>query len=211
MQAYQEYFATHMDQYLSCLWQHIYLSAIAIVIASVIGILFGILCVKLPRINKITETVFGVLRIIPSLVVLVILIPILGVGVKPTLVALVVLGLPQVLIQTVLGFAKVPDFMIEVAAAMGMNEKEIFRKVKLPLALPYIIAGIKMATAEIIASATLAAYIGAGGLGLIIFNGINLIRTELLVIGGLSVAALTLIATIILGRIEKRLYHGAQY
>ena len=156
MQAYVEYFQTHGQEYVHMIWQHLYLSLLAVGIAAAVGIPCGILSLRAPRIKKILTTGFSVLRIIPSLAVLVILIPIMGVGVKP--------AIPPILIQTTLAFSQVPDFLLEVADAMGMDKKRKFRQVEVPLAMPGIISGIRMAMSEVIASATLAAYIGAGGL-----------------------------------------------
>lgn len=190
------------------LWQHVYISFLAVAIAAAIGIPCGIWCLKQPNIKKFINTFFSTLRIIPSLAILVILIPIMGIGVKPALTALVVLAVPPILIQTTLGFSRVPSFMLEVAAAMGMDEKRTFYQVQLPLAFPYIMGGIKMAASEVIASAALAAYIGSGGLGVIIYNGISLMKTEYLVIGGGTVAILTLVCNLILGKIEKKLMHS---
>ena len=201
MQVYIDYFTGHWQDYLLLFWQHIYISAFAVVIAVAIGVPCGLLCLKQPKIKKFINTFFSTLRIIPSLAILVILIPIMGIGVKPALTALVVLA---VLIQTTLGFSKVPSFMMEVAAAMGMDEKRAFYQVQFPLAFPYIMGGIKMAASEVIASAALAAYIGSGGLGVLIYNGISLMKTEYLVIGGGSVAALTLVCNLILGKIERK-------
>lgn len=124
-------------------------------IAAAVGIPCGILSLRAPRIKKILTTGFSVLRIIPSLAVLVILIPIMGVGVKPALTALVILAIPPILIQTTLAFSQVPDFLLEVADAMGMDKKRKFRQVEVPLAMPGIISGIRMAMSEVIASATL--------------------------------------------------------
>ena len=210
MDVYLEYFTTRGDQYLHLLWQHVYISALAIFAASLIGIPLGILCYRNPAVKGFINTFFSALRILPSLVVLAVLIPFLGIGVKPALVALIVLAIPPILIQTTLGFDKVPEFMTEVSMAMGMDEKMSFRRVQMPLAMPYIMGGIKMATAEVIASAALAAYIGSGGLGVIIYNGISLMKTEYLVIGGASVAALTLICTALLGKVEKKFVYSAQ-
>ena len=95
--------------------------------------------------------------------------------------------------------------MLEVADAMGMDKKRKFRQVEVPLAMPGIISGIRMAMSEVIASATLAAYIGAGGLGILIFNGINLLKTEYLVIGGGTVAVITMLCSMGLGAIQKKL------
>ena len=190
MQAYVEYFQTHGQEYLHMIWQHVYLSLLAVAIAAAIGIPCGILCLRVPKVKKILTTGFSALRIIPSLAVLVILIPIMGVGVT-------------------LAFSQVPAFMLEVADAMGMDKKRKFRQVEVPLAMPGIISGIRMAMSEVIASATLAAYIGAGGLGILIFNGINLLKTEYLVIGGGTVAVITMLCSMGLGAIQKKLSRAA--
>ena len=95
--------------------------------------------------------------------------------------------------------------LLEVADAMGMDKKRKFRQVEVPLAMPGIISGIRMAMSEVIASATLAAYIGAGGLGILIFNGINLLKTEYLVIGGGTVAVITMLCSMALGAVEKKI------
>lgn len=205
MQGYIDYFTNHWQDYLLLFWQHIYISLFAVFLASVIGIAGGILSLKVPRIKKFINSFFSGLRIIPSLAILVILIPIMGIGVTPAVTALVILAIPPILIQTVLGFSQVPEFMMEVAAAMGMDEKRTFYQVQIPLALPYIIGGIKMAASEAVASAALAAYIGGGGLGVIIYNGISLMKIEYLVIGGVSVALLTLLCNLALGKIEKKI------
>ena len=117
--------------------------------------------------------------------------------------------IPPILIQTTLAFSQVPAFMLEVADAMGMDKKRKFRQVEVPLAMPGIISGIRMAMSEVIASATLAAYIGAGGLGILIFNGINLLKTEYLVIGGGTVAVITMLCSMGLGAIQKKLSRAA--
>jgi osmoprotectant transport system permease protein len=143
------------------------------------------------------------LRIIPSLAILFLLIPIIGTGTKPALIALVILGIPSILLHTILGFKEVPERVAETGIAIGMTQRQLLRKVRIPLALPYILNGIKIALIEIIASATLAAKIGAGGLGSLIFTGLGLNRTDLLVIGGLSVAVLSLLSSLFIERIEK--------
>ena len=126
MQAYVEYFQTHGQEYVHMIWQHLYLSLLAVGIAAAVGIPCGILSLRAPRIKKILTTGFSVLRIIPSLAVLVILIPIMGVGVKPALTALVILAIPPILIQTTLAFSQVPDFLLEVADAIGTFDSILY-------------------------------------------------------------------------------------
>lgn len=132
------------------------------------------------------------LRVVPSLAVLILLIPVMGTGLPSAVTALTVLAVPPVLLNTIVGFRTIPDFMIESARGIGMTEKELFWRVRIPCALPMILAGLRTALVEVVASTTLAAKIGAGGLGEIIFTGLGLYRTDLLVLGGGLVAILSL-------------------
>ena len=148
-----------------------------------------------------------VLRIIPSLALLFLLIPFIGTGVVPALIALVVLALPPLMINTILGFNEVSPTYKEVGLALGMNQRQLRRQIEIPLAMPYILNGIKLALVEIIASATLATYIGAGGLGTLIFTGLGLYDMSYVVIGGISVALLSLLSMlgfdVLIRRIQK--------
>lgn len=122
------------------------------------------------------------------------LIPFIGTGMLPAIIALVVLALPPLLINTILGFNEVSPLYKEVGTALGMDPRQLRRQIEIPLALPYILNGIKLALVEIIASATLATYIGAGGLGTLIFTGLGLYDMSYVVIGGVSVAFLSLLS-----------------
>ena len=196
------YFQQYSGTFVDSLLQHIIISVISILIATGIGIPLGIFCSRSDRLYRLFTAFFGLLRVIPSLALLFIFIPILGVGMLPAVVALVILALPPVLINTAISFRTLPGSVLETALGMGMDSKMIFFRVKLPLALPLILTGIRTGTVEIIASATLAAYIGAGGLGQIIFTGLGLYRMDLLLIGGVSVAALSLLADLLLSVLE---------
>ncbi len=200
------YFQNNLDTYLSALWAHFSISVYTLIIAIIIAVPLGILCVKYKPSQKFIITLFGILRIIPSLALLMLLIPILGVGVKPALVALSILAIPPILMNTVTGLDQVPTFMIETAVGMGMTQKEVWKKVRIPLALPMLMSGIKTSAVEVIASATLAAKIGAGGLGEIIFTGIGLNRTDFLIIGGVSVALLSLFVAYLFSIVDKHLF-----
>lgn len=122
------------------------------------------------------------------------LIPFIGTGMLPAIIALVVLALPPLLINTILGFNEVSPLYKEVGTALGMDLRQLRRQIEIPLALPYILNGVKLALVEIIASATLATYIGAGGLGTLIFTGLGLYDMSYVVIGGVSVALLSLLS-----------------
>lgn len=201
----QEYLTDNFSSYATCVKEHLVISFLALIAAVFIGVLFGYACLKYKRSEKWITVFFGVLRIIPSLAVLILLIPIMGTGVKPAMTALILLAIPPILMNTVAGFKNVPDFMVETAQGLGMTHRQILWKVKIPLALPLIMTGIKTAFIEIIASATLAAKIGAGGLGDIIFTGLGLYRIDLLLVGGLSVAILSVLASVMLDLLDRLL------
>lgn len=200
-----DYFTNNMDTYLVSVKEHIWISILALVVAIVIGVPCGYACVKHKKYKRWIVSVFQILRIVPSLAILILLIPIMGTGIKPALAALVLLAVPPILMNTVSGLEEVPKFMLETANAIGMTENQVLLKVKFPLAMSMILTGIKTAMIEIIASATLAAKIGAGGLGGIIFTGLGLNRMDLLLVGGISVAVLSIAVGLLLDLIDRLL------
>ncbi|WP_110956081.1 ABC transporter permease [Anaerosinus massiliensis] len=197
------YFGSNTISYLVLVKGHISISFLALMIASIVGVFCGYICDKYRKCEKIMIPIFQVLRIIPSLAILVMLLPVLGVGFKSAMCALVLLAVPPILMNTVAGLREVPDFILETAYGMGMTKWQVLFKVRFPLAMPLLLTGIKTAMVEIIASATLASKIGAGGLGDIIFTGLGLFKIELLLIGGVSVAVLSIAAGTVLDMIDK--------
>lgn len=197
------YFQNNMDSFLQAIWEHISISILALIIAILIGVLAGFLCVRFRQSQKPIVSLFQVLRIIPSLAILLLLIPIMGTGTRPALTALVLLAVPPILMNTVTGLEEVPEFMLETAEGLGMTGRQVWCKVRFPLAMPMILTGIKTALVEVIASATLAAKIGGGGLGEIIFTGLGLYRYDLLLIGGITVAILSVTAGLLFEMVDR--------
>lgn len=191
------YFQTSSGEYWSDVGQHLFLSFTALIIALIIALPLGYLGSKNKTIASFCQTFTQLLRIIPSLALLFILIPFIGTGVGPALIALVVLAFPPLVVNTVLGFNEVPHDLEEVGLSLGMTNMQLLKQISLPLSLPYILNGIKLALIEVISSATLATYIGAGGLGQLIMTGLGLYKMQYVVIGGVSVAILSLLAMII--------------
>ncbi len=204
MQAVIDYFANDGAEWLRMVLEHIEVSALALALAILVAVPVGVLVSRSALAEKVATNVAGVFRIVPSLAVLVICVPFLGVGTLPAVVALTVLAIPPILINTALAFRSVPADVVEAAVGMGMGPARLFLTVKAPLAFPVAFAGVRTAAIEVIASATLAAYIGAGGLGVLIYTGIGALRSDLLWIGGLSVAALSLAAGALLSCIDRR-------
>ena len=199
------YIQANSVQILHQIGDHFAISILALLVAAVIGIPCGYLASGSEKAESIVSAPFQVLRVVPSLAFLILLIPVMGTGVPPAVTALTILAIPPILLNTIVGFRDVPDFMIESARGIGMTEKELFWKVRLPLALPMILAGLRTGLVEVFASTTLAAKIGAGGLGEIIFTGLGLNRTDLLVLGGVLVAVLSLGSGALFDVVSRRL------
>jgi len=200
-----EYFTSNMDHYFISLQEHVTISILALLVAVIIGVPCGYLAIKNKKQERIIIIIFQVLRVVPSLAILILLIPVMGTGIRPALTALVLLAVPPILMNTITGLEEVPDFILETAQGVGMTDRQVLWKVKFPLAMPFILTGIKTAMIEIIASATLASKIGAGGLGDIIFTGLGLNRTDLLLVGGISVAILSISGGLLLDAMDRLL------
>ena len=199
-----QYFQTSPAEYFNDVGQHLFLSLTSLTIALIVALPLGYLGSKSKIIADFCQTFAQLLRIIPSLAMLFILIPLIGTGVKPAIIALVVLAFPSLIVNTILGFNEVPHDLVEIGLSLGMTNIELLKQISLPLAFPYILNGIKLALIEVISSATLATYIGAGGLGQLIMTGLGLYKMQYVVIGGVSVAVLSLLALVILDYVIRK-------
>ena len=140
---------------------------------------------------------------IPSLAVLTLMLPVLGLGFAPALAALALLALPPIVLNTYVGFRDVDASVTEAAVAMGMRASQIVRRVEAPIAFPVVVTGIRTAAVEVIASATLATFIGGGGLGDLINNGLQLDDATMLLTGAVLVAAMALAAELALASVSR--------
>ncbi|MGO4693470.1 glycine/betaine ABC transporter [Paenibacillus sp. FSL A5-0031] len=202
LEAY-DYVNANSDRFLEAVKVHLSISFYALLIAFVVCVPLGILCAKKEWLTGPIMGLFNSLRVIPSLAVLVIILPIMGTGFAPALVALTLLACPPILINTYMGFRGIEPAIIEAASGLGMGEKMIMRKIELPLAAPLLLSGLKTAAVEVIASATLAAFIGGGGLGTFIINGLGMYKFSLLLVGALPVALLAILSEIGFAGIER--------
>jgi osmoprotectant transport system permease protein len=146
---------------------------------------------------------FNGLRVVPSIAVLFLAIPYLGLSFQAAVMALTLLVIPPILINTDVAFRSIDPMIQEAAFGMGMSRRQVLQQIEIPLALPIILAGIKVAIVEAIASATLAAFIGAGGLGVFIVRGFAVYDPAILVVGAVPVALLALLAEVSLGALQK--------
>ncbi|MDE3198805.1 MAG: ABC transporter permease [Acidobacteriota bacterium] len=197
-----------LDEGLQLLGEHIVLVLSAILIASVIAIPLGVGVAGNPRTRRIALGIANIGQTVPSLALFGFLIPIPfigGIGAHTAIVALVIYALLPILRNTVTGILGVDPAVRDSAIAMGMTRGQILRMVELPLAAPSILGGLRIATVTTVGTATIAAAIGAGGLGVFIFRGIASVDKLQILAGALPAALLALAADAALGYIEKRL------
>ncbi|MCJ1656929.1 ABC transporter permease/substrate-binding protein [Staphylococcus sp. NRL 16/872] len=204
-----ELFATLSDrkgELLRTIIEHIQISFIALFIAILIAVPLGIALTKTKRLSEIVMNIAAVLQTIPSLALLGLMIPIFGIGRVPAIIALVVYALLPILRNTYTGIQEVDPSLVEAAKGIGMKPVRRLTKVELPIAMPVIMAGIRTAMVLIIGTATLAALIGAGGLGDLILLGIDRNNASLILIGAIPAALLAIIFDLILRFMEKLSY-----
>jgi osmoprotectant transport system permease protein len=190
------------------LGQHLVLVGISTAVAAAIGIPLGVALTRRPRWRRPVLGIANVFQTIPSLALFGFLIPLPflgGIGARTAIVALVVYALLPVIRNTYTGIAGVDPAVREAGLGMGMRDRELLRLVELPLAAPVILAGVRIATVVGIGTATIAAAIGAGGLGVYIFRGVATVNDTLILAGALPAALLALVADGGLALVERRL------
>ncbi|HEX9238401.1 MAG TPA: ABC transporter permease [Xanthobacteraceae bacterium] len=202
------FFADHRAEILTETLNHLALVAVAMVIAILIGVPLGMALVRRRALRAAALGIANVFQTIPSLALFGFLIPIPligGIGRRTAIVALVVYALLPILRNTYVGLAGVDSAVLEAAEAMGMTDRQILWRVRLPLSLSVILAGIRTATVITVGVATIAAAIGAGGLGSFIFRGVALVSNAVILAGAIPAALLALSADLALGWAERRL------
>jgi osmoprotectant transport system permease protein len=198
------YGQSHSDEFWQAAVQHLQLSFTSLAIAALVCIPLGILTSRFGIVARVIINIFGVARVIPSIAVLLVLLPVLGVGFTPGVVALSFLAAPPILINTDAGLRGVDPATLEAARGMGMSWFDSLRRVEIPLALPVMIGGLRTATVEVIASATLAAFIGAGGFGDFILQGLAGSANQVLLVGAIPVALLAATAEVFLAFLQRQ-------
>jgi len=188
--------------------EHLFLVGVSILIAALIGIPAGILVTRRPGLERWVLGLANTLQTIPSLALFGFLIPIPiigGIGARSAIVALVLYALLPIVRNAYTGIKQVDPAVREAAIAMGMTDRQLLTMVELPLAARTIMAGLRVATVTAVGVATIAALIGAGGLGHFIFMGLQTVNSGLILLGAVPAALLALAADFLLGRLERRL------
>ena len=203
-----QFFASHRVEILAATREHLILVLISMIIAVAIGVPLGLALVMHPRLRAGALAVASIFQTIPSLALFGFLIPLPflgGIGTRTAIVALVLYALLPILRNTYVGLTGVDPAILEAAEAMGMTDDQILFRVRLPLATSFILAGIRTATVITIGVATIAAAIGAGGLGTFIFRGVAMVSDAVILAGAIPAALLALLADFLLGLLERRL------
>lgn len=196
-------FKERYQDWLVALGQHLQISLFALVLSILIAIPLAILMSRFKKIAELLLHLTGILQTIPSLALLGLFIPFLGIGTLPALTALVIYALFPILQNTLTGLNSIDENLVEAGTAFGMSKWERLKAFEIPLALPIIISGIRTSAVMIIGTATLAALIGAGGLGSFILLGIDRNNSSLILIGAISSALLAILFNLIIKVFEK--------
>ncbi len=175
----------------------------SIFVAIIIGVTLGALVSRNAFLAFLALNASGLLRAIPIIAVLILFVPIFGIGLLPAVIALIVIGIPPILLNTYTGIRGIDPAMIEAAKGMGMTTMQIATQIQAPLVTPLVAAGIRTSAVQIIATATLAAFIGAGGYGDYIVDGFNVFNNTELIVGAVSVAILAILVEVFMSWLQR--------
>ncbi|PSJ52098.1 ABC transporter permease [Kumtagia ephedrae] len=190
--------------------QHLLLSFLSVLIGCAVALVLGIVSARRPRLYAVFLTIAGIIFVIPSLALFAFLIPVMGLGMKPALTGLSSYCVLILLRNVVTGLRSVPDDVLDAADGMGFSRWQRLVRIELPLALPLIVSGIRIALVTVIGIATVAAFIDAGGLGTIILQGIDQSWPEKIIVGGALTAAIAIFFDLSMTWIERRLMRWRQ-
>jgi osmoprotectant transport system permease protein len=208
---FQEFVIRYWDEILQLSWVHLRLVGISTGIAIVVGVPLGILVTRRPKLSKLVLGFANVVQTIPSLALFGFLIPlpfIGGIGARTAIVALVLYALLPIIRNTYTGITGVDPAIREAGRGMGMTDSQLLFQVEIPLAFGVILAGVRVATVISVGVATIAAAIGARGLGEFIFRGVAMVDNQLILAGAIPAALMALMADFILGWVERHLTPG---
>ncbi|MGE7588354.1 ABC transporter permease [Peribacillus sp. NPDC101480] len=204
-----DFIGSNWVELLAMTWEHIQLVGLAVGVAILLGVPFGVYITQHEKLSNLVLAVAGIIMTIPSIALFGIMIPILsiinqGIGFLPAFIALVLYSQLPIIRNTFIAVKNVDPNMRDAAIGMGMTAWQRLLKVEIPIALPVIMAGIRMAVVLTIGIGAIAAYIGAGGLGVYIARGISTSYTEMVQAGAIAVSILAIAADYLLGQVQKR-------
>lgn len=199
-----DHLVSNFDTFLTLLQEHLTLVLVSVALAIVVAVPLGVLATRNERVKSVVMSLGNVSQTIPTLAIIALVFPILGLGFLPALVGLFTYAVLPILTNTVAGLESVDESTVAAARGMGMTENQILRKIKLPLALPVIFAGIRTSAVLNVGTAYLAFFIGGGGLGVWVITGISLFDTPQLLAGAIPGALLAIGLDSLFGLVEGR-------
>jgi osmoprotectant transport system permease protein len=198
--------AGHGPVVMTALKQHVLMSAVSLAIGALIALPLGAAVAESRMAAAVTINSINAIRTIPSLAILAAALPFLGIGFTPSVVALVVLAIPPILINTCVGLREVEADVVDAATGIGMTGWQRLRQIKLPLAAPAVVTGIRLAAIQVISGAALASFIGGGGFGDFITAGIAIMDVPRLLAGAIPIAAMAFLVDGLLVALERKLF-----
>jgi osmoprotectant transport system permease protein len=200
---YLNYILDPKNAFLGQTGEYLKICSVSIVLAIVIGVVLGAAVSRNALLAFLAINLSGLMRAIPIIAVLIAFVPFFGIGFEPTIIALVVLGIPPILLNTYTGIRGVDVAMIDAAKGMGMTAWQIATRIQAPLVTPLVAAGIRTSAVQVIATATLAAFIGAGGYGDYIVDGLTVFNYTELIVGAVSVAVLAILVEVFMSWLQS--------
>ena len=197
------WFARNWQDVAIALYEHVQISLTALVIAAAISLALGIWAARSQRVYSTTLAITGALYTVPTLAFLALLIPLVGLGKANVIIAMVAFSLVIMTRNVATGIREVAADIVEAAKGMGMSPRQVLARIELPLAMPVIVAGLRVATVTVISVTTVGAYVNAGGLGTLIFNGIATDHAPKIWTGAIAVCALAVAADLALSGLER--------
>lgn len=207
-------FITYIQNNSSMIWnltaEHFKLSYLSVLIAAAIGIPFGIIFTRFKFISAIGLNLFSVVYTIPTLALFGIMLPLIGMGTKAALTALIIYSFMPIVDNVYTGIKNVDRTIIEAAVGMGMSRTRILFSIELPMAFSIIVAGLRTAIVNSVGIATLASLIGAGGLGVLVFRGMSSVSPIIIVAGSIPILLLAVLSDYLLKFVENKFNYGKQ-
>jgi osmoprotectant transport system permease protein len=198
--------SSHQPEFYRALGQHLLMCGVSMAFALTLGLSLAILIVNRRELAFSIVNIVSAMRALPSLAILAVMMPLLGIGLWPSIVALTVLALPPILLNAYVGLRDVDPDAVEAAIGMGMSRGQVLRRIRIWLAAPAMFAGARTAVVQVLAGATLAPFIGGGGLGDFIVTGISIMDTSRMLVGAVPIALLALGFELTLSLAERLLF-----
>ncbi|CEG26511.1 ABC transporter permease/substrate-binding protein [Bacillus sp. B-jedd] len=205
MNDFVNYVTNNTGQIINLLGQHIYLSVVSVLIAIAVGVPLGIAISRSQNFSKPVIGTANVVQAVPSLALLGFLIPFIGIGSTPAIVMVVLYSLLPIVKNTYTGLTNIDRDILEAARGIGLTNSQIMRKIQLPLAFPIIMAGVRISAVTAVGLMTIAAFVGAGGLGYLVFSGVSTVDNNMILAGAIPACILALLIDFAVGRLESRL------